>query len=675
VGTISNAVGSQGLATGVALGDTTISATLSAISGSTNLHVTNEVLIAIGITPPNPSSAKGTDRQFTATGTYSDNSTQNLTNSVTWNSSDITKATISNGGGTNGLAHAADIGTVNISATLGGVSGVTQFTVTGAVLVSINLTPQTPTIANGTTQQFTATGTYTDNSTQNLTEFASWSSSNAGVATVSNTAGTRGLATANSQGSSTILAAYQGVSGSTLLTVSQATLVSITVTPPSPTIPAGLTRQFTAMGTYTDGSVQNINSQVLWATVDTAVATISNSGGSEGLATGVGVGETNVTATLGVVVGTAHLTVIAPVLQSIAVTPTNPSIPLGTTQNFIATGTYSQGPTQNLTALVLWSSSASSVATISNAAGSEGEATALVVGDTTITATYLGVSGNTNLNVSGAALQSITVTPANLTVANGTQIQYKAIGNYTGGTTVDLTTQATWNTSDNTKATVSNAGGSEGLATTIAVGGPFNVTATFNAVTGQTPLTVTAAVLQSITVTPATPSIARGTTQQFTAMGHYSDGTDQNITAQANWGSSAPGTVSISNATGTEGLATGVAAGSGVVITASLSGASGSTTMTVTSATLSTISVTPASGGINPGDTRQYAAVGTYSDATTQDITQLVTWTSSTPGFATISNAAGSRGLATGVAAGTTTITATWAGPPVVTGTASLTVN
>ena len=54
-------------------------------------------------------------------------------------------------------------------------------------------------------------------------------------------------------------------------------------------------------------------------------------------------------------------------LVSIAVTPTNPSIVLGTTEQFTATGTYSDNSTRNLTTSVTWSSSAKSVATISNA--------------------------------------------------------------------------------------------------------------------------------------------------------------------------------------------------------------------------------------------------------------------------------------------------------------------
>jgi hypothetical protein len=70
--------------------------------------------------------------------------------------------------------------------------------------------------------------------------------------------------------------------------------------------------------------------------------------------------------------------------------------------------------------------------------------------------------------------------------------------------------------------------------------------------------------------------------------------------------------------------------------------------------------------------TLQFTATGHYSDGTTQPLTEEVTWSSSSLGVATISNANGSRGIATGVSMGTTTIGATLAG---VTGSTSLQVN
>jgi hypothetical protein len=81
-------------------------------------------------------------------------------------------------------------------------------------------------------------------------------------------------------------------------------------------------------------------------------------------------------------------------------------------------------------------------------------------------------------------------------------------------------------------------------------------------------------------------------------------------------------------------------------------------TPTGTSATLAAISVTPGNPSIIWGAKQQFTSTGTHTDSTTKDITTSVTWSSSNPGVATINNA----GLATSIAAGSTTITATLGG-------------
>ncbi|HEY2113463.1 MAG TPA: Ig-like domain-containing protein, partial [Candidatus Angelobacter sp.] len=87
-----------------------------------------------------------------------------------------------------------------------------------ATLVSISLTPTNPSIQVAKTQQFTATGAFSDNTTQDLTKTATWSSSNAAAATISST----GLATAVNAGTTTIKAVSGATSGSTTLTVTTA---------------------------------------------------------------------------------------------------------------------------------------------------------------------------------------------------------------------------------------------------------------------------------------------------------------------------------------------------------------------------------------------------------------------------------------------------------------------
>ncbi len=173
----------------------------------------NPSLVSILVTPINPIGWIGTvnSTQFSATGVYSDNSTQNLTNQVTWASSDTAKVTINN----NGLATGIAAGTVTITGTSGSVSGSTTLTI-HPVLVSVTITPGGPIISKGSTLQFTATGTYNDGTTKDLTSTIMWFSTNASIATFSTV--TPGLATAVNTGAVEIKAA-SNVSGSTWLNV------------------------------------------------------------------------------------------------------------------------------------------------------------------------------------------------------------------------------------------------------------------------------------------------------------------------------------------------------------------------------------------------------------------------------------------------------------------------
>ena len=118
----------------------------------------------------------------------------------------------------------------------------------------------------------------------------------------------------------------------------------------------------------------------------------------------------------------------APTLASIAVTPANPTIQTSATQQFTATGTYSDSSTQNITTQVTWASSNTAVATINSA----GLATAGTgAGTTTISATSGAVSGNTTLTVQAAAPLSVTTA----SLPNGTVgTAYSATLAASGGT-------------------------------------------------------------------------------------------------------------------------------------------------------------------------------------------------------------------------------------------------
>jgi hypothetical protein len=86
--------------------------------------------------------------------------------------------------------------------------------------------------------------------------------------------------------------------------------------------------------------------------------------------------------------------------MAIAITPANATTPLSTPLQYLATGTYSDLTTQDITTQVTWSSSDSGVVTISSAAGSQGLATPVAAGMAIITAGASGVAGSTTLTVS-----------------------------------------------------------------------------------------------------------------------------------------------------------------------------------------------------------------------------------------------------------------------------------
>jgi len=171
-------------------------------------------------------------------------------------------------------------------------------------------------------------------------------------------------------------------------------LESIEVSPTSACIAVAVppqTQQFTATGTYSDGSTADITNTVVWTSSAPLVASILPGG----LATGVSSGEVTITATVGTVQGSATLTVTAPILESIEVSPSSASIAVLQTQQFTATGTYSDGSTADITDTVIWASSNPGVATVAPG----GLAAGISPGTVTITATVLTIEGSATLSV------------------------------------------------------------------------------------------------------------------------------------------------------------------------------------------------------------------------------------------------------------------------------------
>ncbi len=168
-------------------------------------------------------------------------------------------------------------------------------------------------------------------------------------------------------------------------------------------------------------------------------------------------------------------------------------------------------------------------------------------------------------------LTSIAVTPATPSILVNATIPMVAVGTYDDNTTKALTSSATWSVSTSSPAgaaTVSDATATKGVVTGILVGSA-TVQATVGTVSGSTTVTVASATLQSIVITATTTTISRsaGTTSQFTAIGHYADGTTLDITDSVTW-TSADTTIATLGTTGVAAAASGSTATGPVNITA-----------------------------------------------------------------------------------------------------------
>ena len=281
-------------------------------------------------------------------------------------------------------------------------------------------------------------------------------------------------------------------------------------------------------------------------------------------------------------------------------------------------------------------------------------------GTATLTATVGGVSATYSLTVSSATIKTMTVTPANPSVASGLTTQFAVNGTFSDSTAQDLTFDATWAPITGAIATVSNDPANKGLAKGLAAG-TATITASFEGVSGTMQLTVTSPLLQSIRVTPANSSIGGfSKTVNFTATGTYSDGTTADVTTTAIWDSSQK---SVATITTTGGVATTIAAGT-TSISATLNGVSGKTDLNVTALILSAngLKITPVSLPLNVGARSNFTVTATFTDGTAQDVTVSSEWTSNATTIATVGNTGADKGLVIGVAAGIATITATYGG-------------
>jgi trimeric autotransporter adhesin len=512
-------------------------------------------------------------------------------------------------------------------------------------LSQIQVTPANKSIAKGTTLQLSATAIYSDGTEKNVSSSVSWQVSPSSVATISGGGNLKGVG----KGDAKVSAIFQEVTGDTSVTVGPAVIVSVAVTASNPALPIGESESVTATGKFSDGSTQDVTQSATWQANPSTVAAISRPGN----VTGVGKGLVQVSAAYQGANGNTAITVGAAALISIWVTAGEPSLPVGESEGLTATGKFSDGSMQNLTQLVSWQSTPATVATIS----ALGSLTGVGKGIAQVSAAYQGTTGNAAINVGAAALVGITVSASQPTLPLGESEGLTATGKFSDGSTQNLTQLVTWQATPSIVASVNAQGNLTGVGKGVA-----QISASYQGASGNTAVTVGAAALVSIAVTPNGSSLPAGKTESLSAIGAFSDGTHQNLTQSAAWSSSAPSVAAVS----TVGAVAAKSIGS-TTISAAVGSVSGNAALSVTVAVIVALNVTPTPTSLLLGKSAQLDAVATFSDGSTQDVTSTATWNSQQPAVVAVNTA----GLISAQQAGATTVLASSGG---INGSAAVTV-
>jgi hypothetical protein len=367
------------------------------------------------------------------------------------------------------VAHAP--GHATASALLGVVAASVDVTVQAATIDRIDVTAAQPMVPKGTTTQLAAMAHYTDQHVVDVTGMATWSSSDASVATID----ARGVLSGKTAGAIDAMATLGATTGKAHVMVTSAALVAIAIDDAAPgAVPAGLDHALTAKGTFTDGTMADVTPVATWMSSNSATATVA-----AGVVHAVAIGTVAITAAMGTVSATRMLDVAAPIVTSIALAPGTVALALGRDQPLVATGTYSDGTMGDVTAAVTWSATGSA-ATVSTG----GLVHAAAQGTSTITAAIDQAMNSVVATIGPAVPDYVAIAPGDVTLAQHQRVHLHASVVYSDATTQDATATATWS-SDSAIATIA-AGTLDAQATA----GTATITASASGLSAQIHATV-----------------------------------------------------------------------------------------------------------------------------------------------------------------------------------------
>ncbi|MBY5920669.1 Ig-like domain-containing protein [Ferrimonas balearica] len=651
-----NAGSEAGDAVALQPGESLIQASFGGVDASTGVTITDAVLTAIQVSPPVATAPVGVRVAYQAIGVFSDGHIQELTQRISWQSSDTSVAEFSGSGAVSNQTLALKPGSTTISARFGGLEGEAEQTVTDAVLESLRVTPAQIELPAGVQSQLHAIARYTDGHEEPVSERASWSTEQPEtiwlVAAGPNAGGIQGT----SPGTATVQAAFGGLSATAAITISQATPVALTVTPAQASVPIGRTQPFQALLSFTDGSVQDVTQFSQWQSNQPTLATVGNRGGAAGLAQGHAAGEAAIQASYLGLNSNAKLTVTDAVAESLSVTPYRASALIGGQVAYSASAQFSDGSQRDVTAEVLWQSDSNAIAVVD----SSGRATGLSAGSAGILATLPGslLEADASLTVLSPTLSlvSLKVFPYRDSVFTGATLAFEAEAEFSDGSKQRVTDQVAWR-SLSTNAAINTSGVAEGL-----MAGQATIEAALGYQGQRYQAQATLFVLEptvqvrDFAITPYRASVLVAGTQPYQATLTLEDGTRMDVTDQVGWLADDAAIATLTQ----DGVATGHHEGNTPVrasfnLNGVLYQAPGELWVTDPNIAILSLQVRPGQSDLLLGSGVSLQALAQLEDGSEQNVSADVRWQSADPSIASVTP--DGHVIANGV--GETVITAT----------------
>jgi trimeric autotransporter adhesin len=616
----------SGASIGIDAGVADVGAASGTLLATANETVSPANPVAVLVWPPSASFPVFFPGALSAERTLADGTVEDITQIAGWSSSCPSHIAVATGDQGGSLVLRAP-GSCTVSAGFAGVSGTGSAVASVQSVQSLALNREAVAIGVGGRVALTATAVFDDGSVRDVTPLSAWTSSTADVL-LSGNGPEAGQALAADAGVGQLIATFGGATASASVTVGPAA-PNLEVWPPLVQLHGGTRMLLRATAVWPMGDAVDVTAWTVFATSNPSVVEVANAAGRRGQLVGLTPGTSIVTASYGAATAATTASVVAPTPVTLTVSGPN-TLPVGQSSSYRATAHFTDGSSQDVTAISAWTSSGNATLRLRGVGPSRGAAVALVEGAAASNALFAGTTGTAPVTVEKGTLQTLSLQVPPGPVPAGVVVQVSALAGFAGGVTLDVTGSATWFSSTPAVATVSS--GRQGGLLTPGNPGTTQLTALFDGVQASAEVTVSPASLSGLSISPANPTGPVGVVVPLHALGTFSDGSQFDLTAQTRWTSSSPSRLAVSNGEDTRGLAMALLEGTSDVVAAV---ARPDATVVTTSTAFLANRAIPVGVSISPGNvvlslsaspTSALTATASLSDGATRDVTSAVIW-------------------------------------------------